>query len=184
MKSAKRYMVVAIIFLFATLTTGCVSMIHRHTGRNDIPAVQAELEKGTGIESIDSSDKTPLLLAAEKGHMEMVEYLVAQGANVNATTPVLSGEVTPLRYAIDNRDYQMVKFLIDNGADVNLSNAGGWRPIMTAARVGDRAIVDLLLDAGADLDVQDDDGKTPVRIASQNGWTDIVVYFTLKMETE
>ena len=96
--------------------TSCISMIHRSVDRDDLAGVRAEVEAGTPIESVDYRDKTPLQMAAEQGHLDIVRYLVEAGADVNAATSVARGEVTPLRYAIDNEDYQMVQYLIDHGA--------------------------------------------------------------------
>jgi len=160
-------------------------MIHRSVDRNDVAGVREEVAGGVSVESTDYRDKTPLLLAAEQGHMEIVRYLVEEAeADVNATMPESRGEVTALRYAISNEDYEMVRYLVQNGADVNMANDAGWTPIMTAARTGNREIIGYLLDEGADLSARTDDGTTPVRVASNNGWTDIVVWMTMLLETE
>ncbi|MFO8042099.1 MAG: ankyrin repeat domain-containing protein [Alkalispirochaeta sp.] len=165
--------------------TSCISMIHRSVDRNDVAGVREEVNAGVPVESTDYRDKTPLLMAAEQGHMEIVRYLVEEAnADVNATTPESRGEITPLRYAISNEDYEMVRFLVENGADVNQANGSGWTPIMTAARVGNREILQYLLDEGADVRARTDDGTTPVRVASNNGWTDIVVWMTMLLEQE
>lgn len=167
----------------ATLTlSSCISMIHRSVDRDDLAGVRSEVAAGVPLEATDYRDKTPLLLAAEQGRMQIVEYLVEQGADVNATTPTGTGEITPLRYAISNDDWEMTRYLIRNGAEVNKANPQGWTPIMTAARLGNREIIELLLDAGAEISVRTEDGLTPIRIASNNGWTDIVVWLTLMME--
>lgn len=157
-------------------------MIHRSVDRDDLAGVRAEVDAGISLEATDYRDKTPLLLAAEQGRMQIVEYLVQQGADVNATTRPGTGEITPLRYAIANDDWEMTRYLINNGAEVNKANPQGWTPIMTAARLGNREIIQLLVDAGADISARTEDGLTPVRIASNNGWTDIVVWLTLMLE--
>lgn len=163
--------------------TSCISMIHRSVDRNDVAGVRAEVTAGIPVEATDYRDKTPLLMAAEQGHMEIVRYLVEEAdADVNATTPESRGEITPLRYAISNEDYEMVRLLVRNGAEVNQANTSGWTPIMTAARVGNRAILQYLLEEGADLRARTDDGTTPVRVASNHGWTDIVVWMTMRLE--
>lgn len=43
------------------------------------------LEKGANIEALDPEDQqTPLLLAADKGHEEVVRVLLENGANLKA----------------------------------------------------------------------------------------------------
>lgn len=175
-----------IALLLAVLTfTSCISMIHRSVDRNDLSGVREEVDAGTPVESTDYRDKTPLLMAAEQGRMEIVRYLVEEAnADVNATTPESRGKITPLRYAISNEDYEMVRFLVQNGARVNQANTSGWTPIMTAARVGNREIIQYLLEQGADLRARTEDGTTPIRVASNHGWTDIVVWMTMRLEQE
>ena len=173
----------AVLLLASFSLTSCISMIHRSVDRGDIEGIRQELQAGVSPEATDYRNKTPLIMAAEQGKMDLVEFLVLEaGANVNATALPEQGEVTALRYAIGNDDYQMVRFLINNGAEVNLANSRGWTPIMTAARVGNRDIMELLIENGADIRVRDNDGQTPLRVASNNGWTDIVVWLTLLLE--
>ena len=157
-------------------------MIHRSIDRNDLEGVKAEVEAGVSLEDTDYRRKTPLLMAAEQGHMQIVEYLVEQGTEIDASTSPANGEVTPLRYAIDNEDFQMVMYLVEHGADVNHTNEAGWTPLMTAARVGNRDIIEYLLEQGADLTARTDEGTTAIRVASNNGWTDIVVWLTMELE--
>ncbi|MDA3950690.1 MAG: ankyrin repeat domain-containing protein [Spirochaeta sp.] len=173
---------VLLSFMMVSLTS-CISMIHRSVDRGDLSGVREEVSDGVSVEATDFRNKTPLQLAAEQGHMDIVEYLVEQAdADINATTSEATGAVTPLRYAISNEDYLMVRYLLEHGADPSLPNSAGWRPIMTAARVGNREIIELLMEYGAEVNVRTEDGLTPIRIASNNGWTDIVVWLTLMIE--
>jgi uncharacterized protein len=173
-----------LVLLVATSLTSCISMVHRSVDRGDLGRVQEEVASGVSVEALDHRKKTPLLLAAEQGQYEIAEYLLAQGADVDATTIKDTGEVTPLRYAIDRKDFLMVKLFVENGADVNKANAQGWTPLMTAARVGDREIMAYLIDQGADIRARTADGTTALRTASNYGWTDIVVWLTMMLEEE
>ena len=62
-----------------------------------------------------SSGVTPLHLAAKYGHKEIVEILIANGADINAKDD--DGE-TPLHKAAWERHEEIAKFLISHGADV------------------------------------------------------------------
>ena len=124
--------------------------------------------------------KTPLLLAAELGKIEIVTHLVENyDVNINATTSVSEGEITPLRYAIYNGDYQMFLFLVEHGADIHQTNAQGWNPLMTAAAAGENHMVDTLLEKGANIHAQTISGATAVTAANDAGHADIVVRLTL-----
>jgi ankyrin repeat protein len=170
------------IFALVAVLSSCISMIHRSIERGDLPRIREEVDNGESLEATDYRDQTPLIMAAEYGEMEIVRYLVEQGANVNATTPVGDGEQTPLRKAIERGDYEMVRFLVQNGAEVNQENQFGWTPLMTAARTGNIEIMRYMLDEGADPTARTESGQTITRIASDAGYTDIVVWMTLLLE--
>ena len=60
--------------------------IHDAARNGDLAGVQAELEKGVDVDEGDDSwpGMTPLHYAADEGHTEVVELLIANGADVNA----------------------------------------------------------------------------------------------------
>jgi ankyrin repeat protein len=72
---------------------------------------------------------------------------------------------------------------VENGAKVDHTNTHGWTPLMTAAREGNRDIMEYLIQHGANVDARTDEGTSVMRVAGNHGWTDIVVWLTLMMET-
>ena len=58
---------------------------------------------------------TPFLMSAAKNQMEVMEYLKANGANINYTHPVTRFNV--LHHAAFNGNKEMVKYLIDAGVE-------------------------------------------------------------------
>ncbi|MHC4464267.1 MAG: ankyrin repeat domain-containing protein [Planctomycetota bacterium] len=91
---------------------------------------------------------TPLHLAAEKGHKDVVELLVAKGADIGAKDT--DGD-TPLHSAAgaDHRD--VAELLIANGADLNVKNNDGRTPLDVALSQRHNDIAKLLVEAGADI---------------------------------
>ncbi len=88
-------------------------------------------------------DDTPLHIASLSGNFDMVQFLVENGANVNAERSGIYA--TPLCWA-DN--YEIAKYLLDNGAtmnDLELYLATGQDKI---------EVVDLLLSRGARIDTE------------------------------
>lgn len=68
---------------------------------------------------------TPLLLAVFRGNMEMVRFLVENGADVNL--PDVHRR-SPLHYAASHEHNDIQKYLTDKGADVNAKDSQGKRP--------------------------------------------------------
>lgn len=68
-------------------------LIHMAAAAGDVGVVELLLKKDPSlIERMDKSGKTPLLHAAENGHLEMLKYFVAQGANLGATVQTKTSE--------------------------------------------------------------------------------------------
>ena len=104
-----------------------------------LPVMKLLLEKvelPLGLEITDEGGYTPLLLAAQRGHLSVVKYLAAMGANMEARTTRHDNEAINL--AIDSPDVQAY-----------LRTVAGWRPLQIAceARMPDR--VHAMLRAGA-----------------------------------
>ena len=109
---------------------------------------------------------TGLQWAAYKGKIEIAEYLINKGANINANH--LADKTTPLIYALQNQKDETAKFLINKGADVNIQNYYKWTAIHYAARRGNDEIVELLLENSANPNLQTEDGYTPLMLAAYN----------------
>lgn len=77
-------------------------------------------------------------IAAQNGHFEHVQRLVAEGAPVNAQNK--KGQ-TALHMSVEYKTYFLSKFLLDNGADGQLQNVDGHQAItgLEGRMLGDQA---------------------------------------------
>lgn len=115
------------------------------------------------------SGSTALHISAQRGDQNIVEILLAAGADVG-----LRGEDgwTPLHYAAARGHHKIVKKFLTARAD--LINIQTKKEMYTAlhAAVGDHQehikVVELLLSTGADLSVQDWLGGTALQLATSN----------------
>ena len=69
--------------------------------------------------------RSPLLSAAENGHLDCCDLLIKNKAHVNLQE---KGGRSPLYIAAENGYLDCCDLLIKNKADVNLQNKKGWSP--------------------------------------------------------
>lgn len=117
--------------------------------KEDVAAVKAEVSGGTAVNASDADGHTPLTAAAYVGNVELVEYLLAHKADVNAANG--SGE-TPLFEAIKNADEDgavaVSKVLIAHGAAINIK-CNGVAPLELAIGNQSKQIETVLRNTGA-----------------------------------
>jgi ankyrin repeat protein/uncharacterized caspase-like protein len=125
----------------------------------------------------DSKGNTLLDIAVLKGTLEIVEYLVSAGANVNYRN---SSDGTPLIIAIKNEKFDLIAYLLNQGANVNLASQFNDTPLHTAVGRGELEIVKLIVSHGADLNVKNNNKETPLLIALENNYSEIAEYLISK----
>ncbi len=85
-------------------------------GTKDVKLIKYLLENKFSHYKDSNSEKTPLHLAAYRGHENIVKYLVEHRADINK-----EGETgwTALHFATVNNHENIVKYLVEHGADIN-----------------------------------------------------------------
>src|SRR5688572_15321925 len=94
--------------------------------------------------------------AAKKEDLAAVRALIAQRANVNATS---SDGSSALLWAAYHGDADMARTLIAAGAAINAPNKYGLTPLLQASRTGAASVMQVLLRAGADPKWSHPDGE-------------------------
>jgi ankyrin repeat protein len=136
----------------------------------DIETVRNLLETGINPSQIDDCDETPLGLAVLMDNLEIVELLLLSSAKVD-----YGGDIPPLCEAVSRNNICIASKLIEFGANVNIGTAGGYTPLMIAARFGYIESAKLLVEAGADVNIIDD-SKTALAIAAEYGEKEVFDY--------
>lgn len=83
--------------------------------------------------AVNKTGWAPIHYAATNGHLQIVQFLMAHGALINALSP---SETTPLMMAIGSGNDELIKYLLDNGADLRMRNHEGYTAIDVAQLFG------------------------------------------------
>ena len=152
--------------------TNAETPLYEAVQKGQIQVVRYLLSKKADI-NLSSKDTPPLQRAAQMGNKSMVEFLLQNGASVDAVNS--SGE-TSLMVAAREGHRVIVELLIKNKANINAQSKPGWTALTYASSKGLKTMVEVLLQNGADPNkrVSRQDIHTPLSIAVDNGKTAIV----------
>ncbi|KAF8496145.1 ankyrin repeat-containing domain protein [Russula emetica] len=124
------------------------------------------IEHGADMEARSNSINggTPLNRVAWDGRLEVGQYLLDRGADINSRDSNLH---TPLIHAVMVGRVEFARMLLERGAEIDARNAYGRTAPYFAAVRGYTQAVRLLLEHGADVNMGDDEGKTASQLATQ-----------------
>nr|XP_033792083.1 ankyrin repeat domain-containing protein 6 isoform X8 [Geotrypetes seraphini] len=165
------------------------------------------INKGAKV-AVTKNGRTPLHLAANKGHLSVVQILLKAGCDLDVQD---DGDQTALHRAaivgnteilaalihegcaLDRQDKdgntalheaswhgfsQSVKLLVKAGANVLAKNKAGDTSLHVAAALNHKKVVKLLLEAGADGTIINNVGHTPLETARQHNSAEVALLLT------
>jgi ankyrin repeat protein len=125
------------------------------------------------------SAQSKLLWAVQRGHFNLVKYLITQSNDpINVNCVMETGE-TLLDVAIKYNYINVVQILIDHKVKVNTKDRQKWTPLHFAVLNNNLTIAKVLVDNGARINVKTQNGLTPLHVGTINGNFDIVNWLIL-----
>ncbi len=133
----------------------------------------AKLLIAQGADVNAGSGETALCLAADGGSLDLVTFLLAQGAIIptTGTTPLhcaARGAYHTRADAEKNLRIAVIKLFLDKGLDINGKDSHqGYTPLHLAARRATKDVIALLITEGAKVNIMNDLGHTPLLLAAR-----------------
>ncbi|XP_008551748.1 ankyrin repeat domain-containing protein 16 [Microplitis demolitor] len=127
------------------------------------------------IDVANKDMKRPLHEAAQFVKTDVLEFLVTQGATIDA---LKRADWTPLMLACTKNTkeaFESTNILINHGANLELRNKDGWSPLHIACRAGNIDIIKLILKIKPSLAVSaSNNGRTCLHVAAFHGCYDAI----------
>ena len=144
-----KHLLLTTIAAVVLVGTAFADPIHNYALNGYLAGVKKELDRGVDVNTKGIGGDTPLhtVIKSLRFRKEIVELLIAEGANVNAKDDVYGR--TPLRWAAGIPRTEVVELLIAAGADVNVKDWWGRTPLDEAIGRGNPEAADLLRKHGA-----------------------------------
>ncbi|MBX3747122.1 MAG: ankyrin repeat domain-containing protein [Verrucomicrobiae bacterium] len=125
-------------------------LLDLHSEEAEIARLRTLFDRSPDLLNAEKGGKTPLMEAAEKGQLAVVQALLNWGVEVNR----IASSGTALSVAAANGHKAVVEALLDAKADPNLVMQSGHTALGGAVGQGFTAVVETLLARGAKVEVE------------------------------
>lgn len=135
----------------------------------DVEVLEDDYDIEINVNSKNKQGYTAIIVATESDNLEMIEYLIQEGANLNVSHPILNKPILAVaihynsnntaNYYIDN-----YKYLINQTSEVDL-----WTPLKEAVLKENKNILIRLLENGANIRQKDQNGVDVYALATRFG---------------
>nr|XP_054752318.1 myosin-2 heavy chain-like isoform X2 [Lytechinus pictus] len=147
-----------------------LSKLHKAAWTGDTIKIKQLTKKGD-VNVLDKENRTPLHLASSKGHIDVIDVLIACKAKLNMCD---NDQRSPLMKAVQGNFGVCVETLLINKADPNLVDKNGNTALHLAAIAGAQDPTLFLLENGAMVNAANKDGSTALHLAAANKHDEII----------
>ena len=113
----------------------------------------------------NDEERTAFHIAAENGHLETIQLLVLQGADVHDTD---TARETALHAAAENNHVRVMEWVVSRGVRIDAVSTAGATALFRAACRGHVDAVRYLVASRADVSLADRDQCTALHVASRD----------------
>ena len=131
----------------------------------DYNEMRSRLFKGANINAKHRDGRTAVIMAADDQDIELLDFLLENGANIDSRDDERSESALMRRAAVG--DAIFVEILLERGADVDAVDRGGKTALLRAAASRSHRAVKALIDAGANIDHLDYTGRSALDYARE-----------------
>ena len=149
------------------LLTGCNFFGRSKEEVQAIEEIKQRILANPGSINVDDGSDTPLNFAVRNNYLDLAEWLVAHGADVEAPN---RNKQTPLRIAMisdRSEDLRMMRFLLEHGGQVNTFGESDQMRLHEATFMGRSDVASLLIQHGALVAGRSFTGAMPLHIAAE-----------------
>ncbi|WP_353272741.1 ankyrin repeat domain-containing protein [Wolbachia endosymbiont (group A) of Urophora cardui] len=139
----------------------------------DLNKVKSLISRNANVNTRDKYSWTPLHWAAYKGHLEVAEFLVKKGADINAADKGPYGKKS-IHVAAENNSKDIIEFFLSKGVSINDTDKQGYTPLHYAAWRGRLEVAKFLIKEYADSIFKYNNGSTLPCNASLGNHLDII----------
>ncbi len=154
-----------------TLTDTALMLAAR---KGDFLSTQRLLDAGARVNAVNSSNETALTLAFLEDHADLMQTLLARGADPNVKTydlnynpPLVIATLRKFNRPVygDTTCRTLARLMLDKGADVHATDSNGDTPLLVAIEVEEPEIAQWLIARGADINKGNQTGDTPLQVS-------------------
>lgn len=149
--------------------------------RLELDKVEAAINAGADLVIKNGYGHTPLIIAADAGHLEIVKRLIAKKVPLNEQD--MFGN-TALIVAVIKGHFDIVQILLEAGADPDIQDSKGFTAMILAAKEGRMNMVEAIFERGAALNKQTKEGRTALMEAAHY-WGNIgIIRFLIEKKAD
>ncbi|XP_078225935.1 ankyrin repeat domain-containing protein 6 isoform X21 [Callithrix jacchus] len=132
------------------------------------------INKGAKV-AVTKHGRTPLHLAANKGHLPVVQILLKAGCDLDVQD---DGDQTALHRATVVGNTEIISALIREGCALDRQDKAGDTALHVAAALNHKKVAKILLEAGADTTIVNNAGQTPLETARYHNNPEVALLLT------